>query len=538
MALWLAAPVAAIIVLVLLASAWVVREAATQIDRADAQSEIRLARTAFDLVAKQVAASIDDFSHWDDTYDHVNEQADLEWTKENLGPYLATAFEISNVFVFDRTGRLVYGSLPDKDGTAEVTSESAPPLAGIDISGLRSHAMLALERALAGDIDGVQGFVEFNGHVAFLAARAIRPDTLAREQKEMPRNAMVYLKVFDAAELASMSESFGLAELRIESGYRVPLLSPNGGKPEFGVGWTPRQTGATFASENAGALFALAAVGLFLIFLIGSGWYRAFESIRRAEMQALADRAQSVQETARAKSLFVANMSHELRTPLNAIIGFSELIKEQVLGPINIPKYREYAADIHASGMHLLGIVNNILQLSKIEAHQQRLTIENLSLGEVASDALRMVMPDAAKRGIQIVQEAEDLPLVRADAQALTQIVVNLMSNAVKFSALGGVVRLKMKQAPDRARVLLTVSDSGCGMPSATLAQLGRPFTQAEDPYRRNQQGTGLGLSICFALARDMGGSLAIESEEGVGTKATLNLEPASAIGGATKAAA
>jgi two-component system, cell cycle sensor histidine kinase PleC len=534
---WLSAPIAAIIAVVLIAAAWIMQDAATQIRESQAKSEIRLAKTAFALTSNQIVKYIEDYSHWDDSYDYVGETVDLAWTKDNFGPFLNEWYGVTAVFVFDRKGELIYASVPGKAGPVEVVSGSAPELAGIDVSETRRQAVLALERALAGHEEGQQGFVKINGQTVFLAARALRPFAPDRKATEKPKYGMALLKVFDAAELATLSESFGLANLKISDDFKVPLAPINDATPAFGVTWTQSEIGSRFSSDTATALLAMAGLGAVLILLSSLGWYRAFKSVRDAELNALAERAKSVQETARSKSLFVANMSHELRTPLNAIIGFSEMVKEQVLGDINIRKYQEYAADIHSSGKHLLGIVNNILLLSKIEAHQQRVTISDVNLLGATSEALRMVQPDAAKRGIQITLSAGDVPVVRADAQALTQIIINLLSNAVKFSAPGGVVGLELKQSPDRERVQLSVVDTGCGMPQDLLEQLGRPFTQAEDPYRRNHQGTGLGLSICFALARDMGCSLDIKSKEGCGTSATLTMEAAVVSADTAKAA-
>lgn len=524
--LWLAAPIAAIIAVVFVAAAWIVQDASRQISDAQAKSEVRLANTAFALTSTQIVKFIEDYSFWDEAYDKFNKPVDLAWTKDYLGPFLNEWYGVTAVFVFDRSGGLVYASIPGKSGPVEVVSGSAPELAGFDLTETRRQSVLAVENALAGNEAGQQGFVKINGQTKFLAARAIRPYSPSRHATDKPKFGMVFLKAFDGAKLSTLSESFGLANLQISDDFKVPLAPLSDAQSVFGATWTQDAAGSQFSSETAMALLGLAGLGAMLILLSSIGWYRAFKSVRDAELNALAERAKSVQETARSKSLFVANMSHELRTPLNAIIGFSEMIKEQVLGAINIPKYQDYAADIHASGKHLLGIVNNILLLSKIEAHQQRLTISDINLYGAAAEALRMVQPDAAKRGVQIALNAGDVPVVRADVQALTQIIINLLSNAVKFSAQGGVVSLDLTQTQDRARVQLTVTDTGCGIPPNILEQLGRPFTQAEDPFRRNHQGTGLGLSICFALARDMGCSLEITSQEGCGTSAILTMQP------------
>jgi len=224
----------------------------------------------------------------------------------------------------------------------------------------------------------------------------------------------------------------------------------------------------------------------------------------------------------RSKSAFIANMSHELRTPLNAIIGFSEVIAAQPLGPIGVPKYREYVLDIQESGRHLLGIVEAMLHISRIDAGKYEPAMEDVSVHESVDEAVTMLKVIAAQRAIALDIHLPSHPVsILADRQGLRQILINLLSNAVKFSPSRSVVTLTCLETEVCE---ICISDQGCGIPADLIPSLGQPFVQAEDVYRRSYQGTGLGLSICFRLARAMGASIAIESEEGVGTSVTLRL--------------
>jgi len=220
-------------------------------------------------------------------------------------------------------------------------------------------------------------------------------------------------------------------------------------------------------------------------------------------------------------------MSHELRTPLNAIIGFSEMLTNQLFGPLGHRKYSEYAEDVLASGRHLLAIVNDILLMSKLDAKKQEYKIGAVPIDAVVKETIMLVCGDAAKRGITIEYKGADGCTVFADRQALKQVVINLLSNAVKFSFADTSVEVSISVGPDKDIVELRVSDRGCGMSKELLQKLGQPFTQASHAYIRNNQGTGLGLSICYALAAGFGGALEFESAENVGTIATLRLRSA-----------
>ena len=230
-----------------------------------------------------------------------------------------------------------------------------------------------------------------------------------------------------------------------------------------------------------------------------------------------------------AKSEFLANMSHELRTPLNAINGFSEIMTTEMFGPLGDARYKDYAKDILSSGQHLLALINDILDMSKIEAGKLSLRVEALDLSDLVDDTVRLVRTRCEQGGLSLVIDLPaDLPEVKGDYRATKQILLNLLTNAVKFTPRGGTVRLHASLGSDE-RVAISVSDTGIGIAEADLARLTRPFEQIESQHSKTQQGTGLGLALTKSLVELHGGQLVIRSKSGVGTTVTFSL-PARAV--------
>ncbi len=224
----------------------------------------------------------------------------------------------------------------------------------------------------------------------------------------------------------------------------------------------------------------------------------------------------------RAKSEFLANISHELRTPLNAIIGFSEMMHQQMFGPLGRPKYLEYALDIQDSGRYLLEVINDILDMSKIEAGRMSLAFETLSIGDVVAESLRVVQQTAGERNIRLEHHGNPGIELEGDRRALKQVLINLLSNAVKFTPVGGQVVLRSYRY--RGTVRLAISDTGVGIPRHEIAKLGRPFEQVENQFTKGHKGTGLGLAISRSIIELHGGKIEIKSRLGEGTTVTCIL--------------
>ncbi|NND49797.1 MAG: PAS domain-containing protein [Rhizobiales bacterium] len=249
----------------------------------------------------------------------------------------------------------------------------------------------------------------------------------------------------------------------------------------------------------------------------------------------LADKYQTEKTRAEAanqtKSEFLANMSHELRTPLNAIIGFSEIMQAGLFGDLGCDKYRDYARDIHESGEYLLDVINDILDMSKIEAGRMAIEHSKIDIAQLIDDSLRIVTPKAEEGSIKLVSELVQPVLVTADKRAMTQVLLNLLSNAVKFTGTGGEVRISLTSDEHAHKVV--ISDTGVGIPPEHVEKLGRPFAQVENQLTKSHRGSGLGLAISRSLVALHGGELTIDSTIGQGTTVsfTLPLEPVGAEG-------
>jgi two-component system cell cycle sensor histidine kinase PleC len=220
-------------------------------------------------------------------------------------------------------------------------------------------------------------------------------------------------------------------------------------------------------------------------------------------------------------------MSHELRTPLNAIMGFSEVMKDEVLGPIAHPTYRDYAANILDSGRHLLTLINQILDLSRIEAGRYDLNEEPLTLADIVDDCQRLLQLKADSKSLVLKTDIEaGLPCVRADERAVRQICLNLLSNAIKFTPSGGTVTILLHQTPDGGQTL-AVRDTGPGIPRHELTKVLQPFGQGTLAQQTAEGGTGLGLPIVQNLIELHGGTLELLSEVRRGTEARVTFPAA-----------
>jgi signal transduction histidine kinase len=235
-----------------------------------------------------------------------------------------------------------------------------------------------------------------------------------------------------------------------------------------------------------------------------------------------------LEQASRLKSEFLANMSHELRTPLNAIIGFSEALKEGLMGPLT-PEQREYISDIYISGEHLLSLINDILDLAKVESGKMTLELESFALQSLLKSSLGMVKEKALRHGLQLTLAVTDeLPELVADQRKLKQIAFNLLSNAVKFTPDGGSVTLAAQQVAGMLE--LSVTDTGIGISQEDQARLFQPFSQIDSSLSRHHQGTGLGLVMVKRLAELHGGSAGLTSAPGQGARFWVRIPWRSAV--------
>jgi signal transduction histidine kinase len=232
---------------------------------------------------------------------------------------------------------------------------------------------------------------------------------------------------------------------------------------------------------------------------------------------------EQAEAASRTKSEFLANMSHELRTPLNAILGFSQVMRDAIVGPLS-PKYQEYARHIIESGTHLLNVINDILDLSKVEAARLELNLRLVSAPSIVRSCLELVQGRAALGRVALDSEiAPELPMLHADPVRLQQILLNLLSNAVKFTKPGGRVTISVA-APSDGAVRFAVADTGIGMSRSEIAIALEVFGQVSGAVSRRHEGTGLGLPLARLLTELHGGAFHVESEKGAGTVVTVTL--------------
>jgi signal transduction histidine kinase len=285
-------------------------------------------------------------------------------------------------------------------------------------------------------------------------------------------------------------------------------------------------------SQGKRRLFLLSAVP---VFDAEGGEHRGFRGVatditeltRREESLRAAKEQADVASLA--KTQFLANMSHELRTPLNAIIGFADVMRMEMAGPIGNPQYKAYLRDIHGSAMHLLGVINDILEVSRIETGKVALHESMCRIEDVVGSVVRLVRERVSEGLLTLnVELPEKLPRIHADKQKLKQVVMNLIGNAIKFTPRNGKVEIGAEISP-AGELLVSVTDSGIGIAPGDLERVLEPFVQADSALHRRFDGAGLGLPLSRGLMRLHGGDLRLESEPGRFTRAIMVL-PASRL--------
>jgi len=280
-------------------------------------------------------------------------------------------------------------------------------------------------------------------------------------------------------------------------------------------------------SDNRASAALMAYTVVYFLFLLITGRYSYQGFVDGVRLRMLnAELAYKAEAASRAKSRFLANMSHELRTPLNAIIGFSEVIHHQFKGPVGNPQYIEFARAIHDSGRHLVGIINDILDLSKVEAGKVELEETPTTIAALVDQVAVLMQHSITNAQLTLdVQIEPGLPEVLVDTRKLDQVLLNLISNAVKFTPAGGRIRIEGRRGADGG-IVLRVADTGIGIAEDELNEVLKPFVQSRDAERRRVQGTGLGLPLADQLVKLHGGTMTLASTRGEGTTVTVSLPP------------
>lgn len=248
----------------------------------------------------------------------------------------------------------------------------------------------------------------------------------------------------------------------------------------------------------------------------------ALRSLRRAATATL--QREIVVKSEKAKSMFFANLSHEFRTPLNAIIGFSEVMKMKMYGPVGNPKYEEYISDVYSSATHLLGLIEDVLSLSQYQADEVADLNNPVDLDVAIKDTVRMLSGKASQKEIHVDFDGDQGRIVYASEKSVRQILLNIVGNAIKYTH-GGKVEIRQYDGAVDGTVCIRVSDTGIGIPRHEIPRILKPFEQMDDVYARSQGGTGLGLSIVGAILAKCGGDLVVDSDVGIGTVVTVVLK-------------
>jgi len=313
-----------------------------------------------------------------------------------------------------------------------------------------------------------------------------------------------YARFFTPEDIAAGEPQHHLEEARRRDRYREE-------------GWRQRKDGTRFWAD-----ITLTALRDASGRIIGFAKITRDLTVRRRQEDALRAAKEQAETANLAKSEFLANMSHELRTPLNAILGFAELLGNETFGSLSSDQNRDYVRHIHTSGMHLLALINDILDMSKLDASSLTLDLRETDLCAVANDAITLMAPEAAQSGVVLKVKRECPAPLLCDQRRVQQILFNLLSNAIKFTPSGGTVWVDI--AEDEHWVILRVEDNGIGMSAEDLPKAMTRFGQIESGYARKYQGTGLGLPLVKHLAELHGGAFTLTSDLGVGTVAIVRL--------------
>lgn len=502
---WIVTPVMLGLAVSWLAILGLTYSATMEMDANDLQRETRLARSSTGLIGDTIAAQAADYTWWNDAIENLVLTTDSDWAADNIGSYQYDSFGFTGAYVLSGDGRTLIAFEDGEQTDADVLARFPQ---GLD-------TLIARARAAAVDkpIPAV-GLLHVNGQLHSVAASAFMQENPGDGlDLPDPRPLLIFSRQIDEDLLAEYADILQLPGLRLSQERpqvaSVALNAPDGTVLGY-LTWDFQPSGNLFLQQvSLPILFAIVFTALF-----------AYLFVQRARQIVRAQHDLRVANTA--KSQFLANMSHEFRTPLWAIIGFSSSMKNGLFGPIENEKYQDYVNDIQQSGQHLLDLINDILDVSAIEAGTLKLREEPLDMAEVVEATVRLVRPNADEKRLTIETEiAAGFPTVYADKRRAKQAVLNLLSNAVKFSLEGGTITVSAALNRN-GQPCITVSDVGIGMSEDEIQTSLKPFGQVDGGFDRKSDGTGLGLPLTLGLMERHGGTLNIESAPGRGAQVTL----------------
>ncbi|MFC4352096.1 ATP-binding protein [Fodinicurvata halophila] len=533
-------PVIALVVIFLIVAGALLCHTAQEQNEVAEGAERHLAASSISVLRNGIADFVVDYAYWDDTAQHVIIDYDEQWADDNVGQWVVEGLGMDGALVAGSDNRLIHHA---DDHSPEHLADPAryPEEVTAILSKARTQAGSGGEGS-----EAATGFFrdEFGLHLA-AAAAIVWEDEGPPPLDSDVHGVLFFYRTLDPALLAESGEQFLLKDLRLSSGTPgdgVPhlALASIGGKALGNLRWTSEQPGTAMLKNLVLPLALMAGGTLLIIGLIVQRAYKRARLFRdyhdglEKQTEELRQAYDAAAALSQSKSHFLAMMSHELRTPLNAIIGFSDFMRQDRIRPLPTERLQEYANDIHASGNYLLDLINDILNMSKIEAQRYELHEAQVKLADLLEQSMTLVKNLADSKTISLHASKLEVQLY-LDPLAFKQILLNLLSNAIKYSEPGKNIWIDARQNED-GTLSVSVRDEGVGMTQEGIAAALEPFGQARNSYVRDAQGTGLGLNICQALIELHGGRLDIDSIPQQGTKVTLLLPPDRVVCGADEA--
>lgn len=512
--------------------------AVVEIDQTAARSSNRLARTAIEDVTRDMGLLAKDYAYWDMTIENVLVDMDRTWAEHDLGSYISETFGVTGTIVIDENDGVVFSW----------TDPARPAFSDANAGQAVKDLVAVIGQARAAPMDNPEGFpclVRTAMGLYVVGVAAITPEQPTPEQLEpRPRPALIMLRPLDDAWLASTAERFALRDLRIvfdletASEQAVHLFRSDGTEIAL-LDWEPPKAGLEALRELAVPAVVLLVLALAAGAVVITRAMQAQQAlVSRAHDLAdansdLVNRDQQVrsalqraEHATRAKSAFLARISHEIRTPLTAIIGFSQILKLQHRPNKEKTREQEYAEIIHESSQHLLALVNDLLDLSKIESGGFEINESWVDIAREIASIKTVLGVEADRKGVSLqIAVPDEVPALYADAKAIRQILTNLVSNALKFTPQGGQAVVRLEPAADGS-LALAVADTGAGIDPQDQKTIWEPFTRARNPALAQAEGTGLGLYLVKMLAELHGAEVGLESEPGKGTVVSVVFGP------------
>lgn len=495
------------------------------VDRVDAEAlagQRNIIANVLKLKQERFHAIVEEFDEYAPLLAPVKE---VQALLDDEGPEMKEEHAVDAILIFDAEGDLaahfvdggtssrivnahmvrsfVQRSIEREEGPA--SGEPEPVVGGymIAFGTVYSAAFIAIRPEADQDDDGAAG--------KGTAQRAVRYMLWLSDMKQAEADLLAKDFAFDQLSLG------GLYAFQGPPGEASHFLTDDRGQTVAWITWRPKTDGQEVLAEVQQWAPLVGLLELAMLALFAAYWAVSTAAVTRKVAEAA-----EAQRSSAAKSQFLANMSHELRTPLNAIIGFAEMIKLEVFGPVGNSRYRDYIGTIHDSGKHLLAIIDEVLNLAKIESNTRRFSKDVVPIEALVNGVVEMAKPGAVQKNLSVSSGGDSGLCALDDATALRQALINLVGNATKYTDKGGL-HIAYGKTHD-GFVSISVQDAGIGIAPAHLSRLGTPFHQVHDAFVQNRGGVGLGLSITKAIVAGMGGRLDIGSKVGQGTTATIRI--------------